>query len=214
MLIRHLAAATTLALLAACGGGGSDSPTAKPQAVETVAVVNVYGDSIAITESEALAQVAPQYAVRANAVSGRPLKDAIRLGLVEEAIASDADVIVIAYGTNDARMIAGSFSPLQYGEALRSAAVEISASGKRVVIETPPNLVMDIVPAGKYVPTGTAQYIDAAVEAARYAGAVLCDRSQLATTASNTPDGTHPGAALTDANARALAGCIKAALRD
>lgn len=223
MLIRHLAAATALALLAACGGGGSDAPTAQPQAeqagpvvmrqVSGQANVHVYGDSIAVAEAVALKDLIAPHHVTSHAVGGKTLRWAIDTGLLAAAPGTDAHVVVLAYGTNDARMLAENYSPAQFGAALGRVARDLHSAGIALVIETPPQVLLDLAVSWRFNNLGADQYADAARAVARDVGAVLCDRNTRQSTPETMPDGVHPVGALVDENARALAECIKEAMR-
>lgn len=201
-----------VALLAACGGGGSDTPAAQPQSAPSH-TVDVYGDSIALTEAQNVAPLLSPSKVRNHAVNGSSLQQAIAAGLMADAAQSDADVIVLAYGTNDALQRAGYFGPTEYRQALSSAAKAILASGHGLVIETAPQVIVDLAPAGRYTLTGADQYAEQARQVAREVGAVLCDRNTRPSTPETVPDGVHPVGALAASNAQALAECVREALK-
>jgi lysophospholipase L1-like esterase len=212
-MTRHILAAALCFALAACGGGGGSDPSTQPQAAPA-RVVDVYGDSIALTEAQNVAPLVAPDKVRNHAVSGSSLQQAIVAGLMTDAAKSDAAAVVLAYGTNDALMRAGYYSPAEYRAALSDAARAILASGKGLVIETAPQVIVSIAPAGRYNNLGADQYARAAREVAREVGAVLCDRNTRQSTPDMMPDGVHPTGALAASNAQALAACIRLALHD
>lgn len=209
--IKSISLALLCAILTACGGGGSqDTPAqAEPAQVPPRVTVGLYGDSIMVGEGAALARDATAYAVTSHAVSGTTLQWAIQARLIESA---PEDVVVIAYGTNDALMRAGYYSPTEYGNALRTVTASLLANGKRVVIETPPRVIVDLAPAGRYSNVGADQYADAARSAAADMRVMLCDRNTRAVSADTMPDGVHPVPAVSTENAAALAACIAKAI--
>lgn len=219
MATQHLTAAarrlifiTLLAALSACGGGGGGGNDSQPAVkAETV---DVYGDSIAVTEAANVAPLVAPHRVRSHAVSGSTLQQAVAAGWLADAHKSDAAAIVLAYGgTNDALMRPGYYSPAEYRAALAGAARAIVASGKGLVIETAPRVLVELAPAGRYNNVGADQYAEQARQVAREVGAVLCDRNARPSTPDVMPDGVHPVGQLAAQNAQALADCVRAALR-
>lgn len=213
--IRHAFAAAALAVLTACGGGGGSGSTPAEQPAAAAAVtVDVYGDSIAVTEAYTLAALMPTTRVRSYAVSGSTLQQAVAAGWMTNAAKSTGDVVVLAYGgTNDALLRAGYYGPTEYRLALADASRQIIASGKALVIETAPQVIVDRAPAGRYNNTGADQYAEQARQVAREVGAVLCDRNARPSTPETMPDGVHPVGQLATENAQALARCVAEALR-
>jgi len=186
------------AILTACGGGGSES-TADPTSVE------VYGDSIAVTESQALASTAG-VTVTSHARGGMTLREFFVEGMIESAVNSPADVVVIAYGTNDGLGAPRGYRTAQeFGLAVQVAATRVRTAGKRVVVETPPRVHRS--------DTGQIDaYAQAIRDAAQKAGAIVCDRAiaTAGTSPAEYEEGVHPKPALNRANAARLAACIAA----
>jgi lysophospholipase L1-like esterase len=228
------------AVLAACGGGGGEAPAAAPQPaqqpaaaavvaqpVQTVApaarpepapariAVDVYGDSIGVMEGHHLAELAADIDVRNRSVAGRSLRDFTEAHLAEFAATSDARVTVVALGTNDAIVRPSSYSISEYESSLDAAVRTLQATGKRVVIESAPAILVDLQPAGRFAPDGADRYAAAAAGVAASTGAVLCDRraETIDATSADLPDGVHPVPALSARLAQALAKCVRLAAR-
>lgn len=203
-----------VALLAACGGGGSDTPSAQPQAARPAPLgdVVIYGDSIGVTEGAELAKIMPGVVNRSR--GGMHLHQFIDERMDDEALTAARQAVVIAYGTNDARLDGvGYYTAPQFQAALYDVAAAVKAMGARVVLETPPQTVAGGSSVGIFGAGSVEPYAVAVRAVGLQLGLTVCDRwaRTEGVTLADMPDGVHPVGALAASNAAALAGCIKEA---
>jgi len=226
--IRMLITVASVALLAACGGGGGDTPAQTATAAQAVApaasepymrptaLVAIYADSIGIPEGAALESILGAGQVINRSRGGYYLRGAFDAGLLDEAVAAPVRVVVLGYQVNDARPgIPGNYTLDEYRAELQAVSTRIKLSGKAVVLETAPRPVVAGVNGAAYAGDLVAPYAQAMREVGAAVGAVVCDRyaATLNATLDDMPDGVHPAAHLVAADAAMLSGCIAAALR-
>lgn len=187
-MTRHIITAALCLALAACGGGGSDTP-AQPQAaqaaapaasepyVQPTALVAIYADSIGIPEGKALESILGAGQVINRSRGGYYLRGAEGAGLLDEAVAAPVRVVVLGYQVNDARGdIPGSYDVDEYRAKLTEVATRIKLSGKAVVLETAPRPVDGGPSSGVFAGDKVLPYADAMREVGAEVGAVVCDR--------------------------------------
>lgn len=216
------------ALLAACGGGGSDTPAQPAQAaqaaapaasepyIQPTALVAIYADSIGIPEGAALESILGAGQVINRSRGGYYLRGAMDAGLLDEAIAAPVRVVVLGYQVNDARTdIPGNFTLDEYRAKLTEVATRIKLSGKAVVLETAPRPVDGGPSSAIFAGNRVLPYAEAMREVGAAVGAVVCDRyaATINATLVDIPDGVHPAPHLVSANAAMLSGCVAAALK-
>jgi lysophospholipase L1-like esterase len=191
-------------VLAGCGGGGGGGDSS-PTGVQLAAVIDVYGDSTTAGWDGATltytAQTAPKVladltgaTVNNYGESGAEADDRLPTWAATMA-ASNADVVVLAYGMNDAsRCDAGRFRDNLNG------LIDGVPSGKRVVLQTP-NYAWETgsVDAAKVV--CVRQFAQVVRDVAASRGLAVIDVYALTeplVTAdpSLMPDGNHPTEAL------------------
>ena len=157
--MRYIVASALLALLTACGGGGSDAPTAAPQQAcipQAQVRVQLFGDSTqegwdggtrqaAVYTPAVALQLAldARYGRGKTLVTSRARSGTTAFELVNGTDGTnqpwprsvDADIVVVNHGINDATHYGGSMLP-QY-----RAALEQLAKAPAVVVFETPNIV-------------------------------------------------------------------------
>jgi lysophospholipase L1-like esterase len=192
-------------VLAGCGGGGGGGGDSSPTGVQLAAVIDVYGDSTTAGWDGATltytAQTAPKVladltgaTVNNYGVSGAEADDRLPTWAATMA-ASNADVVVLAYGMNDASRC----DAVRFRDNLNGLIDGVPAS-KRVVLQTP-NYAWETgsVDAAKVV--CVRQFAQVVRDVAASRGKAVIDVYALTeplVTAdpSLMPDGNHPTEAL------------------
>lgn len=214
--MRKLLALCLLALLCACGGGGSDERPSTP-----AITIAVYGDSTQaawVVVGQERSPSAPSTVAQSilgltvtnegvpSTDAGQLLRgDGVHKPWPDEMSSSKAAIVTINHGINDHRY------PLdEYRANLFSLVTIAQSAGKRAVLETPnPITTPDQL--------GLPDRAEAMRSVAAETGALLCDEYKAITDAGmvvpeNYIDGVHPKDNLYEFKGRVLAECLRRVL--
>lgn len=195
MTARTFTLAASVALLAACGGGGSGvAPTpAAPQAPAVITVA-AYGDSTQAAQGSPHAASTTRVQVRNAGVAGTTATqllrgaDGVHPAWAAQLARETAQAVVINHGINDRH----GDKPV-YRDSLRALVLAVRAAGKVPMLETP----------NPIDPVGFEDWREVMREVARAEGVYLCEQPRVPLS-----DGFHPTAEGYATKAQRLAQCL------